>query len=63
MNRTRSLVYLLEYGADPHIPDNEGYTPLLEAVLGNHHGIPKSCSSEISFVLLLKREEIGLYCT
>ncbi len=41
MNRTRSLVYLLEYGADPHIPDNEGYTPLLEAVLGNHHGILK----------------------
>lgn len=39
MNRTRTLVCLLDHGADPYIPDHEGYTPLLEAILGNRHGI------------------------
>lgn len=36
---TRAVEFFLSRGADPHIPDHWGYTPLCEAVHENHHQV------------------------
>jgi ankyrin repeat protein len=35
----RAVEFFLSRGADPHIPDHWGYTPLCEAVHENHHQV------------------------
>mmetsp|Transcript_63156 Transcript_63156/g.116508 ORF Transcript_63156/g.116508 Transcript_63156/m.116508 type:complete len:222 (+) Transcript_63156:337-1002(+) len=39
--KEKSVTYLLERGADPHIPEKDGYTPLHAAALKGHVGITK----------------------
>ncbi|OCK74430.1 ankyrin, partial [Lepidopterella palustris CBS 459.81] len=41
MGRPKTVQLLLEAGADPTIPANWGYTPVVEALVANHHDAMK----------------------
>jgi ankyrin repeat protein len=41
MSRRETLLYLLDSGADPSVPDNWGVTPLMEAIQQNNHDVQR----------------------
>ena len=50
MGKSRNLSYLLSCGADPHIQDHWGYTPLYEAILQNHHSVLQCLLKEANII-------------